>query len=97
MGMSREYRDVSALNKDIIVIDGFEKAYVGFVRRARVPTIAVYDYDSCVEIIMEEKGGSWYDAVEWMEENVCGVYKGRNTPGFLFLLEEQSDEEEGEF
>ena len=47
--------------------------------------VAVYDYDVCVQILMERDSMTIEDAVEWMEYNVVGSYVGDKTPVFISL------------
>ena len=67
---------------DILLADGYETALIGVGQQFNV-AMAVYDYDKCIEILMERDGMSHEDATEWMEINVVGAYVGENTPVFV--------------
>lgn len=64
-----------------LLADGFEGALLGHTQGSNV--VAVYDYDQCVQILMERDEMSCEDAIEWMEYNVVGAYVGEKTPVFI--------------
>ena len=41
-------------NEDMLFADGFGDALVGIVERANLPTIACYDKNKCIEILMKD-------------------------------------------
>lgn len=67
---------------DTLYADGFEDALIGigiqFDKR-----FAVYDYEKCVEILIDKEKMNREEAEEWMEFNVVGAYVGEHTPIFL--------------
>lgn len=71
-------------SEDILLADGFETAFVGICRRFS-NSCALYDYQKCVDILVERDKMDYDDAIEYMEYNVLGAYVGRNTP--IFLME----------
>lgn len=74
-------------NPEALTLDGFEAALVGYGRRCGQPSIAVYDYDKCIEVLMLQ--GMDYDAaVEHFEFNVVGAWMGEHTPMILVSEEE---------
>jgi|TARA_R100000458_G_C8277677_1_gene253302 hypothetical protein len=81
------YRSLEEINKDAVVAEGFEEAYIGYVRRANKPTIAVYDYETCVEILMEQESWTREKAVNFMETGVVATWLGNSTPSFFFPVE----------
>ena len=66
---------------EALFADGFEDALIGYTQGFN--TVAVYDYDACVHILMERDGMDYIDAVEFMEFNVVGSYVGEKTPLFI--------------
>ena len=62
---------------------GFEEALIGHTHGSK--GVAVYDYDVCVQVLMERDSMTIEDAVEWMEYNVVGSYVGDKTPVFISL------------
>jgi len=63
--------------------DGFEKAFIGVIRRVGKPAIFVYDYQKCVGILLTQGIPTEEEAIEWMEHNVVGAWMGEGTPGFM--------------
>ena len=62
--------------------DGFEKALIGLGYQFNTQ-LAVYDWDKCVEILVDRDKISREEAVEWMDFNVTGAWVGRSTPVFV--------------
>jgi len=78
-----------------LLFDGFEKAYIGMLRRyGHSAPVALYDYNKCMTILMERDGMEEDEAVEWIEVNMLGGYLGDSTPGMVFrcTLNEMADE-----
>lgn len=78
-----------------ILFDGFEKAFMGVLRRnGQTAPIAIYDYGRCMEILMDRDGMEEDEAVEWLEVNTLGAYLGESTPAMVFrcTLKELSEE-----
>lgn len=68
-----------------ILFEGFEKAFMGMLRRyGEKNPIAVYDYNECMEILMDRDGMQEDEAVEWLEHNTLGAYLGESTPAMVF-------------
>lgn len=65
-----------------LLADGFEKAFIGFGIQFN-KTLAIYDYDKCVKVMMKRDKMTFEEAVEFMEYNVVGAYVGDFTPVFL--------------
>lgn len=69
-------------NEDALLADGFEEALIGVSYRAGQPAVACYDYNNCIEILMEQ-GMSDDEALEYFEYNVLGAWVGESTPVFV--------------
>ena len=94
MSRRKVYRNLEEINKEAVIAEGFEDAYIGHARRARTPTIAVYDYELCVDILMEDQDWSRVEAVRFMEESVCEHWLGDASPTFVFVNESYGKEED---
>lgn len=70
-------------NPEALLADGFESALIGLARRCGQPTLATYDYDLGVRVLIQRDGMTYEEAVEWMEFNVVGAWVGPNTPIWL--------------
>ena len=75
-------------NEEALFADGLDAALVGIARRCGQPTLAVYDYEKCVKIFMDQ-GMEHEEAIEWMEFNVVGAWMGEHTPIWLCRPDEE--------
>ena len=86
--------DLAELNPEALFADGFEDALIGYVTRfggfqcregeeATAEALALYDYDKCIEVLIERDGMTYEDAIDYMEFNVVGAWVGNGTPCFL--------------
>ena len=77
--------------KEILLADGFEDAFIGVVESFGNKPKACYNYDACIDILMGEPVGpeeevmSYDEAVEYLEFNVTQAYVGEYTPAFIKL------------
>jgi hypothetical protein len=68
-------------DEEIVLADGFEKAFVGIARQFGKP-FAVYDRGLCLAALTEQEM-SPEEAEEYMAYNTEGAWVGENTPAFL--------------
>ena len=66
---------------ETLLADGFDSALIGTVRQFS-KTLALYDYDKCLEVLILRDGMLHEEAVEFMEFNVVGAWMGEYTPVF---------------
>ena len=84
---------------EMLLADGFEKAFIGVGRQFSNLPVAIYDYDKCIgilvdqfqedesEVVNEDEDRDLYtEAVEYMEFNVTGSWVGERTPIFMHLF-----------
>ena len=64
------------------VADGLEDALLGYGEQG-MHTVAVYDYDKCIEIFMTRDGCTQEEAVDHMSYNVTGTSFESKTPVFV--------------
>ena len=76
------------INPNAIIAKGFEEGYIGFVRRANKPSIALYDYYTCVEVLVRDEQFSRKQAIDFMEEYILQHDGGESTPGFALWKDE---------
>ena len=73
------------MSKEQKTADGFDEAKIGVMRRAgQQDIIIVYDFQRCVDVLMEREGWTDEEAEEWMETNVVCAWMGDGTPGFVY-------------
>jgi len=80
----QDHNDLLQDFEEALLADGFEDALVGYGRRVNYP-VAIYDYDKCLEVMVERDGMTEEEAIEFFDFNVGGAYVGENTPVFLML------------
>lgn len=68
---------------EILLVDGFEDAFIGVVESYGAAPKACYDYDVCLDILMKDMDEG--EAIEFMEFNVTSAYVGEFTPAFIKL------------
>ena len=74
---------ISDINSEAVFADGFDAAIIGYDANCTV----VYDYDKCMEILMERDSMTEHEAHEYMEFNVVNAYVGDFTPIFIHRLD----------
>jgi len=76
-----------------LFVDGMEAALIGVgVQFSR--EIAIYDYDKCLDILIERDNMDIEEAIDHMEYHVIGAYAGKSTPVFLIRKEPYQDDVE---
>ena len=75
---------VSEHNEEALLADGLEDAFIGVAVRCGQPTLAVYDVEKCVKVLMERDGMTDEDAREFLDFNTLGAWMGEGTPLFLY-------------
>ena len=65
---------------------GFEKALLGYawLKQLGDATVAVYDRNKCIDILIERDGMSYEEAVEFFDFNVEGAFVGEHTPVYVY-------------
>ena len=71
--------------EEIILYDGFEDAFVGIMTAYGSEDRAVYDYDKCIQILVDRDEMNLCEAQEYFSFNVLGMYVGDRTPAFINL------------
>ena len=67
----------------LLIANGLDAAYLGYIERTNEPRVAVYDMEKCIQVFMEDEGMSREEAEEWFDYNVAGAYVGAQTPAYL--------------
>ena len=86
--MTSHFEEVLAeIDEDILTLDGFDEAIVGYVERAGSSTIACYDKNKCIEILARDM--TYEDAVDYFYFNTACAYVGEYTPCFITNVEDE--------
>jgi len=86
-----EYEEIKreiagAVNVEMLFADGFRDALMGTVQVFN-NAVALYDYERCIDILIDRDGSTYEQAVEHLEYNTLGSYVGDNTPGYFMRHE----------
>ena len=71
-------------DEEIMLMDGFEEAFIGFSRRCGQPTLATYSFDKMIQILVERDGMDVIEAEEYVSYNCAGAWMGELTPVILY-------------
>lgn len=77
---------IADYNPEAMLADGFDAALIGVVFRATKEPVALYDYEKCIEVLMDREGVDYAEAVEWLEFNTLGSWVGEHTPAFAIVF-----------
>jgi hypothetical protein len=78
---------ITEIDPDILLADGFDEAFIGIGTRCGQDTIAVYSRSKCIKKLMRD-GMSEEEASEYFDFNVSGAWVGDRTPLFVESLDE---------
>ena len=77
--------EISELNPEAMMADGFDDAIMGMCIQFGAEPLVAYNYEKCLEILIERDEITRTEAIDFMEFNVMGSYVGLNTPVFIML------------
>jgi hypothetical protein len=80
-----------AADLGLLTADGFDDAIIGISQRKGSEPCVAYDYDKCVDILMERDGMDYTEACEFMDFNVTDAYIGDHTPSFITRIEREAE------
>ena len=70
---------------EILLADGFEDAFIGIVESFGSAPKALYNANSCIDVLMERDDMNHDEAMEFFDFNIAGAYVGEHTPAFIWL------------
>ena len=88
--MTKE-EQISEINPDAMLADGFEDAIIGVVEQFGCETIALYDKEKCIEILIKQ-GMDEEEAIDYFYFNIIGAWVGNSTPCYATIFTEGTDE-----
>ena len=71
-------------DEEIMLMDGFEEAFIGFSRRCGQPTLATYSFDKMLQVLVERDQMDVMEAEEYISYNCAGAWMGELTPVILY-------------
>jgi hypothetical protein len=75
-------------DEEIMLMDGFEEAFIGFSRRCGQPTLATYSFNKMLQVLTDRDGMDVLEAEEYISYNCAGAWMGELTPVILYECEE---------
>ena len=85
--MKTKYKQIreqlSERNPEAILYDGYEDALVSIAVRFNMESVACYDIQKCIKILMKRDKMTYDEAIEWFEINTMGTWAGDFTPVFI--------------
>ena len=76
-------RDLLLENDHIILVDGFEEAFIGIT--ANNPIQAIYDYWICLDILIQREGLDFDNAIDSLDEFIEQDL-GNHTPRYIKVI-----------
>lgn len=68
------------MGESVLLMDGFEDAFIGYSQRINEPVLAVYSRAKMVDVLVTRDGMSDDEAEEFIDYNCVGVWVGEQTP-----------------
>jgi len=62
---------------------GMDEAFLGLGSRINSPTLAMYDVEKCLDILVKRDGMTYEEAREFFDFNIAGAWLGEYTPIFV--------------
>lgn len=89
--MKKPIEVIASLFPELITYDGLNDAIIG-VGTINQNLRVVYDEPLVIEMLQDQLGLEYLEAVEYFEFNISGMYVGQNTPLFFTPVEELDHE-----
>jgi hypothetical protein len=77
-----------AIDEPLLLMDGFDNAFIGTSSRINEPTLAVYSWELMVGVLIERDGMDYEDAVEYISYNCMNAWVGERTPIIVIPVDE---------
>ena len=82
--MSQErLEELAEINPEALLADGLEAGFIGYTANHHHAVVAVYNYDKCVQALVDRDGMTHEEADEFLEFNTLGAYVGENGPLYV--------------
>jgi hypothetical protein len=78
-------------DEEIMLMDGFEEAFIGFSRRCGQPTLATYSFNKMLQVLINRDNMDVMEAEEYISYNCAGAWMGELTPVILYEHGEYND------
>jgi hypothetical protein len=75
-------------DEDVLLMDGFDEAFIGYSQRINEPMLAVYSWEKMVDVCTKRDGMTYDEATEYIEYNCIGAWVGERTPIIVMPFED---------
>ena len=75
-------------DEPILLMDGFDAAFLGLTQRINEPKLAVYAWEKMVDVLMTRDEMTYEDAVDYISYNCLGAWVGERTPLIVMPIED---------
>tara|TARA_R110000765_G_C18440579_1_gene546935 strand:+ start:44 stop:301 length:258 start_codon:yes stop_codon:yes gene_type:complete len=83
MGQIITIEEITDISPEAMLADGFDDAILGMCVQFGSEPVVAYDFNKCIEILIERDGMEREEAIDFINFNVIGAYVGLNTPVFI--------------
>jgi len=73
----------SSMDKEILTIDGFDEAFIGFSQRCGQLRLANYSLSGMIKVLVDRDGMDEDEALEYIGYNCIGAWLGEYTPNII--------------
>ena len=71
--------------EELVTADGFDNAFIGIGERINLDSVAVYDVDKCIDILVSRDGMTYEEAMEFFDFNIKRAWVGEKTPIWVYM------------
>jgi hypothetical protein len=72
---------------DVLLMDGFDEALIGYTQRINEPFLAVYSYEQMLGVLVRRDDMDYEEAAEYINYNCLGSWIGEQTPIIVMPIE----------
>lgn len=83
--------ELAEANPEAIVYREYEEALIGVAERIGMDSVAAYDYEKCIEVLMKDNEWEYSEALEWFTVNTLGAHYGDGTPIFINTIKKEDE------
>lgn len=74
------------MDESVLLMDGFDEAFIGWSQRINEPILAVYSWDLMMQVCIDRDGMTDEEAEEYISYNCIGAWVGEQTPIIVMPL-----------
>ena len=75
------------MGENVLLMDNFDEACIGFSQRINEPLLAVYSWELMMKVCIERDGMTYEEADEYISYNCIGAWVGEQTPIIVMPIE----------